>query len=90
MEYIDGPDMREMIQTESCQDEEMIRDIAIKLIDGIKYLHENDIIHRDIKPENIIFTKDMKSCKLLDLGISSNINTDCSGVKGTMRYMSPE
>jgi non-specific serine/threonine protein kinase len=59
MEYIDGPDMRSMIQDYFCQDEDIVRRIARMLLNGIKYLHLNDVIHRDIKPENIIFTKDL-------------------------------
>lgn len=63
--------------------------IIYQIIDGIKYLHERDIVHRDIKPENIVFDKDYNP-KIIDLGLSHeksyNLRTYC----GTQYYMAPE
>jgi [calcium/calmodulin-dependent protein kinase] kinase len=55
-------------------------------------LHKKDIIHRDVKPENIIFSRDLKTCKLIDFGVSFKNDDDNKGseLKGTMRFMSPE
>lgn len=39
------------------------------IMEGLRYLHENNIIHRDIKPENIIL--DQKGyCRITDMGIA--------------------
>ncbi|ELP88045.1 tyrosine kinase, putative, partial [Entamoeba invadens IP1] len=66
---------------------------------GVKYLHNNDILHRDIKPENILvmsLENDVEiNAKLTDFGSSRNVNkmvldmTFTKGV-GTPKYMPPE
>ena len=39
------------------------------IMEGLRYLHENNIIHRDIKPENIIL--DQKGyCRITDMGVA--------------------
>ena len=47
-----------------------------QILNGIQYLHENNIIHRDIKPANIFFCKNKDSyiVKIGDFGISKNLN----------------
>ena len=38
------------------------------ILQGVKVLHENNIVHRDIKPANIFFNKGI--AKLGDLNVS--------------------
>ena len=47
-----------------------------QILNGIKYLHDNNIIHRDIKPANIFLCKNEDSyiVKIGDFGISKNLN----------------
>ena len=60
-------------------------------VQGIEYLHLNDIYMRDIKPENILIDKDL-NIKLCDFGWASRMNDEeyrkLQG--GTYIYMSPE
>jgi serine/threonine protein kinase len=44
-----------------------------QILNGIKYLHMNNIIHRDIKPSNIFFLNNQ--IKIGDFGLSKNLNT---------------
>jgi serine/threonine protein kinase len=44
-----------------------------QILNGIKYLHINNIIHRDIKPSNIFFLNNQ--IKIGDFGLSKNLNT---------------
>lgn len=40
------------------------------LCDGLKFLHDNNIIHRDIKPQNILFDTDINKFVITDMGIA--------------------
>ena len=66
--------------------------IGYEILNGLEYLHKNNIIHRDIKCLNLFITKD-KHVKIGDLGVStivSSINAlHCTRV-GTPLYLSPE
>ncbi|CAD8071495.1 unnamed protein product [Paramecium sonneborni] len=76
--------------------ESQARDIMVKIISAVAYIHELGIIHRDIKPENIMFTDlDIRSePKLIDFGLSVkydafSYNKLKAGV-GTPVYLAPE
>lgn len=63
-------------------------------VQGIKHLHENNIIHLDIKPENLLLTEDM-IIKIADFGLAIKlpgpefhyVRTECVG---TPAYWAPE
>lgn len=65
-----------------------------QLIEGLKVLHDMNIIHRDIKPENILLTNDYKTIKICDFGFSHFIDDDNYSLKkmvcGSPIYMAPE
>lgn len=61
--------------------------IIMGIINGMIYLHDNNIIHKDLKPENILVKNG--EIKIIDFGISTKNNTLNSGL-GTPRYMAPE
>lgn len=52
------------------------RKVFIQLFQGIKYLHERNIVHRDIKPENILLTDKSLSVKLADFGLAKIIGEE--------------
>lgn len=56
--------------------EEETRKVFIQLFQGIKYLHERNIVHRDIKPENILLTDKYLSVKLADFGLAKIIGEE--------------
>ncbi|CAD8195628.1 unnamed protein product [Paramecium octaurelia] len=57
--------------------EEEVFDILQQIIEGIKYLHSNNILHLDVKPENILIKyqiDERKIYKISDFGICDLIN----------------
>ncbi|HEX2832777.1 MAG TPA: protein kinase [Thermoanaerobaculia bacterium] len=104
MEYIDGRDLRSLIQ-EGAVPIRTVLDIATQIADGLAAAHERGIVHRDLKPENIMVTRD-GFVKILDFGLAkimspvgntgeNTLQMDMPGtnpgtILGTVGYMSPE
>ena len=97
MEYIPGDTLRFTMSEEGFYPEQdltkdWLEEYFLPVLDGIKAIHDLDIVHRDIKPENILM--DGKTPKIADFGLarSSHLKhvTQSMDVKGTAHYMSPE
>ena len=72
-------------------DEILLWRIAYEVLNGLEYLHSNNIIHRDIKCLNLFLSKDYH-VKIGDLGVSTISalgGMHCTRV-GTPLYLSPE
>lgn len=91
-EFVDGEDLREWsIKNPSIFWEERI-EVFIKIMEGVKKIHQKGVIHHDLKPQNILITKD-NTPKILDFGLSKVIDKDISSInelKGTPAYIAPE
>lgn len=71
--------------------EKEIHKIYKQIMDGIKYLYDNNIYHRDIKPENILIKDDV--IKIADFGFAKEISGNekvSSTICGSPSYMAPE
>ncbi|KAF8464560.1 kinase-like domain-containing protein [Kalaharituber pfeilii] len=68
------------------------RKVFIQLLNGLKYLHERNIVHRDIKPENILLCDKNLTVKLGDFGLAKIIGEDSftTSLCGTPSYVAPE
>ena len=95
-EYCQYGDLKQLINkhksTSNKITNNMLNEYIMQLINGLCYLHDNNIIHRDIKPENIFLTEENK-LKYGDLGISrmsSSLSKDMTRLVGSPNYMSPE
>ena len=63
-----------------------------QIIQGVKYLHDKNIIHRDLKLGNL-FLNDMLHVKIGDFGLAARIEYDGERKKslcGTPNYIAPE
>lgn len=94
MEYVDGQNLKEIIQNEGKLEEYTALDIAKQIAQALGAAHRNGIIHRDIKPHNILISKDGRIVKVADFGIakavSSSTMTNMGSVIGSVHYISPE
>jgi len=98
MEYVDGTDLRRVIQTGDLSASEALK-IIPQICEALQYAHEEGIVHRDIKPENILLNKkgqvriaDFGLAKLLDRPATSptSMLTKVGQQMGTPHYMAPE
>ena len=105
MEYVDGRDLRAILQTAREVATPMPVPLAIyvasKIASALDYAHrrrdadgrELAIVHRDVSPQNILISYE-GDIKLCDFGIAkaaSKASTTQSGaLKGKVQYMSPE
>ncbi|KAI0098573.1 SMAD/FHA protein kinase [Nemania sp. FL0031] len=72
--------------------EDETRKLFVQLFEGIKYLHDRNIVHRDIKPENILLVDKDVNVKLADFGLAKIIGEESftTTLCGTPSYVAPE
>ncbi|KAJ2904730.1 hypothetical protein MKZ38_007348 [Zalerion maritima] len=72
--------------------EDESRKLFKQLFDGIKYMHDRNIVHRDIKPENILLVDSDLTVKLADFGLAKIIGEESftTTLCGTPSYVAPE
>ena len=92
MDYLQGKDLRDYVGTNPNSSNFPL--IVYQILEGLNYLHSNNIIHFDIKPENIFIINKGKEpyVKILDFGLSEikKHNNQNISAKGTLSYIAPE
>lgn len=97
-EWVAGQTLTQKMQQGPLSESE-VRDILIKLLPAIDYIHQQRIVHRDIKPDNIILRQVDGMPSLIDFGavketmstvVNSQGQTNRSIVVGTPGYMPME
>ena len=95
MDYIEGDDIRQMVQTRGRLDEAEVIRIGVGVCQGLAYLHSRNppIIHRDIKPGNVKVSPN-GGVFLVDFGLAkvagSGQNTSTGAQALTPGYAPPE
>nr|HEX4315545.1 serine/threonine-protein kinase [Kofleriaceae bacterium] len=104
MEYVHGENLGLLASTALDNGVPLSLDASLTLVAGLcaglHYAHEKlgpdgkplRVVHRDVSPSNVLVTYD-GAVKLVDFGIAratTGPNTQASGLKGKVAYMSPE
>ncbi|EFA86685.1 putative protein serine/threonine kinase [Heterostelium album PN500] len=89
MEYMQGGTLTEACSNHSFN-ESCIAYVARGMLEGLKYLHSNNLVHRDIKSGNIMMTIEGK-IKIVDFGLCvDSTERKLTHMAGSPFWMSPE
>ncbi|KRX07583.1 Protein kinase-like domain [Pseudocohnilembus persalinus] len=70
--------------------ENLIRQIAKQILEGLAYMHQNGFFHRDLKPENLMWSNNQ--VKIIDFGLTREIRSrpPFTDYVSTRWYRAPE
>ncbi|KAI8053960.1 kinase-like domain-containing protein [Syncephalis plumigaleata] len=93
LEYIENGSLLTTLKSFGAFPEKLVASYTIKILEGLVYLHEQDVAHCDLKAANLLTTKD-GNVKLSDFGVSLNLQLVESEIgemiAGTPNWMAPE
>lgn len=92
LEYAENGSLMSTLKAFGAFPEKLVASFCIKILNGLAYLHANQVVHCDLKAANILTTK-TGDVKLSDFGVSLNLKikgADAGQVSGTPNWMAPE
>ncbi|ROI15119.1 Myosin light chain kinase, smooth muscle [Anabarilius grahami] len=94
MEFVAGGELFERIVDDSYEHTEASSvGYMRQILEGIQYMHQQNIIHLDLKPENIVCVdRTGFQIKIIDFGLASKMdpNTPLKVMHGTPEFVAPE
>jgi len=94
MELMTGGDLFDRIGKRNAYTEKDAQDLCRKMLESLRYCHENSVAHCDLKPKNLLLMseEDDVSIKLADFGFATRVYTPESLTKqcGTPFFVAPE
>ena len=103
-EFVAGGTLLDDVANPDPLSQDLTRRFMAQIVNGLQYMHANNVAHRDIKPGNILVTERSMSgiVKLTDFGVSEMYKTDVPedgstprtdivyNTVGTFHFFSPE
>ncbi|EIW58780.1 Pkinase-domain-containing protein [Trametes versicolor FP-101664 SS1] len=92
LEYAENGSLGQTLKAFGKLNERLVANYVVKILEGLHYLHQNDVVHCDLKAANILTTKN-GNVKLSDFGVSLNLRAmerEMKDVAGTPNWMAPE
>jgi serine/threonine protein kinase/uncharacterized RDD family membrane protein YckC len=97
MRYVDGTDLRELVQREGPLAPERAARIVAQVAEALDAAHARGLVHRDIKPANVLIARrgDTDHVYLTDFGLTKHSSGESGLTKtgqwvGTLDYVAPE
>src|SRR3954453_12966690 len=91
-EYVDGPSLTELIEAGGPLPPAKQLALAVGLAEGLKSIHDEDVVHRDLKPSNVLCAD--TGPKVIDFGIAAAADaaplTRSGLMVGSPGWLSPE
>lgn len=92
MEYVDGENLRQLLDRRGPLDLASFLALAIPVLEAVQAAHEAGVTHRDLKPENLMVCEN--GVKVMDFGLATALGTaritQSGETIGTPRYLAPE
>ncbi|XP_006461886.1 hypothetical protein AGABI2DRAFT_178864 [Agaricus bisporus var. bisporus H97] len=93
LEYAENGSLAHTLKAFGKLNEKLVASYVVKILEGLHYLHQSDVVHCDLKAANILTTKN-GNVKLSDFGVSLNLRAverqTQNDVAGTPNWMAPE
>lgn len=96
MEFCDKGDLENYISRmgkDNYIPEAKVWKFFIQILEGLKYLHQKNVIHGDLKPQNLFVTGKDYDIRIGDFGISTSLGFEeglAYEAVGSLAYCSPE
>ncbi|KAK2158172.1 hypothetical protein LSH36_175g03003 [Paralvinella palmiformis] len=94
LEYLSGGELFDRVADEDYKmTEAEVINYVRQVCEGLKHMHENNIVHLDIKPENVLATtKKSTDVKLIDFGLAAKLDPEqvVKVTTATAEFAAPE
>ncbi|KAI5829678.1 hypothetical protein K523DRAFT_363312 [Schizophyllum commune Tattone D] len=83
-EYCQGGSMAALLEHGRIEDERIIQVYTMQMLEGLAYLHSQNIVHRDVKPDNILLDH-LGVIKFVDFGAAKILAKNSKTVQRTWK-----